>query len=211
MSSVLGCEESAGPVCARRRAHGGRVLLIVALLGLPQPRSARAEGAPPGDTRAEGVALSGPRPAPEASPPPASRTTRMFSVRGVVGGLYLPDQRMPVVVLGGELAFSIRWPRFYWEILHAGWGNPLGFCVGTALGVPFRLDPAGRHELRAGVHLTSYTFSYLSFAASGLQLLYQLRLHRLVALQFALNQHSWPPGATMQVGVAFGWDASYQK
>ena len=60
---------------------------------------------------------------------------------------------------GGEVLFlNLRWPAFYWQVAKAGfYAFPSGMVtessanMTTTFGWPWRLDAAGRHEIRFGI------------------------------------------------------------
>lgn len=104
--------------------------------------------------------------------------------------------------IGGEVAlFTLRWKHVYWEILRGGCLWALMPYWGSAIGYPFRFDSRGRHELRVGAHLSMWLGMFPSM--SGVQIHYVLRLHRWFALQFGIQQFSWPFSLVANVGCSF--------
>lgn len=150
------------------------------------------------------VRLRVPPPTPPARPTlvsakrPSSLRVEWFGLRA---GLGLSWMWYYSLGLGGELTFfTLVWRHFYWEILRGGWYLPYGPHIGTAFGYPFRVGGRERHQIRLGVHISlQYAIGY---QISGLQLYYQYRLKRRVALQAGLMIFAIPPGGVVTFGFA---------
>ncbi len=67
------------------------------------------------------------------------------------------------------------------------------------------LESTGKHEVRAGVHLSAYLFDLLIPipTASGFQVTYIYRAARHFKLEIGLQQYSFPPGASLSAGLKF--------
>jgi hypothetical protein len=130
------------------------------------------------------------------------RYTQFIAVRGVVGGGDMDGTFVYTVGVEATL-LTLHWRYFTWEMLRAGYNNPLSWNVGTAFGFPVRWGPRKRHEIRFGFHLTTNVRGLQTpFVASGLQIVYQLRLYRRLRLQVGLLQTSIPTGLLLHVGLA---------
>lgn len=96
--------------------------------------------------------------------------------------------------------FGLHWRHVYWEILRGGGGYGLTGYWGTALGIPIRLHPNGRHELRVGVHLT-LLYGYWP-GGSGGYVAYHYRYKKNFSLHIGVMQYSYPTGVSLVMGVS---------
>lgn len=117
----------------------------------------------------------------------------------LVGWSLMGDGGTPTASLELTL-FGLHWRHFYWEILRGGGGYGLLGYWGTALGVPVRLAPNGRHELRIGVHLTMLLGYYPG--PSGAYVAYHYRVQKRFSLHIGVMQYSYPTGVGIVMGLS---------
>jgi hypothetical protein len=123
-----------------------------------------------------------------------------IGLRIAAGGIANPNEFYMEPAMGGfdVTLFTLHWRHFYWEVFRGVFTFPF-LGVGGAIGIPIRLDSAGRHELRVGAHLTvnltslweeSSNDSFLG--TSGVQIYYQYRMAKYFAFHIGFQQYSYP-------------------